>query len=104
MWFLIYAEDVADSETLRAPLRPVHIARREALFEQGRILASGPLSGQPGKPYSGSLLLAKFDSLDEARAWAEADPYAVAGIYRQLIVKHFNRHFPRPQAGQVTAE
>jgi uncharacterized protein len=95
MWFLIYAEDVLDSEVLRAPLRAEHIQRREVLARQGRILASGPLSEQPGKPYSGSLLLAQFDSSEDARAWAEADPYAVAGIYQRLVVKHFNQHFPR---------
>jgi uncharacterized protein YciI len=94
MWFAIYAEDIADSEPLRAPLRAEHIARRELLNREGRILASGPLSLQPGKPYSGSLLLADFESLEAARAWAESDPYAVAGIYSRLVVKHFNQHFP----------
>src|SRR5688572_26782987 len=96
MWFVIYAEDVQDSESLRAPLRIAHVARRAALEREGRLLASGPLSEQPGKPYSGSLLLASFASLEEARAWAEADPYAGAGVYRRLVVKHFNQHFPKP--------
>ena len=94
MWFAIYGVDVPGSETLRGPLRAAHIERREALNRQGRILASGPLSDQAGKPYSGSLLIADFASLEEARAWALDDPYAKAGAYDQLVVKHFNRHFP----------
>jgi uncharacterized protein YciI len=94
MLFLIYAEDVADSEEIRGPLRDEHIARRERLHGAGRILASGPLSEQqPGKPYCGSLMIGEFGSMEEAQRWAQDDPYARAGVYRRLVVRHFNQHF-----------
>lgn len=93
--YLIYAEDVSDSEKLRAPLRKEHIERRARLHEAGRIIVSGPLVEGDGQdiPYSGSLLVAQFDSLEEARHWAMDDPYVHGGVYKQLVVKRINTHY-----------
>lgn len=94
--FLIFAEDVAESEVLRAPLRQEHIRRRELLHREGRVQVSGPLvdSDEAG-PYCGSLLVAEFPSLGAAREWADADPYVKAGVYARIVVRRVNTHFLR---------
>jgi len=93
--YLMYAEDVDHSEALRPPLRDAHIRRRAELAAQGRVVVSGPLwdSDVGQGDYCGSLLVAAFDSMDEAQAWADADPYAQAGIYRRMVVRRVNTHF-----------
>ncbi|OVZ55296.1 hypothetical protein CDO44_24035 [Pigmentiphaga sp. NML080357] len=93
--YLMYAEDVDHSEALRAPLREAHIRRRAELAAQGRVVVSGPLwdSDAAQGDYCGSLLVAAFDSLAQAQAWADADPYARAGIYRRMVVRRINTHF-----------
>lgn len=93
--YVMFAEDVAQSEALRAPLREAHIARRVELAARGRVVVSWPLwdtdAGQGD--YCGSLMVAAFDSMAEAQAWADADPYAQAGIYRRMVVRRVNTHF-----------
>ncbi len=93
--YVMVAEDIEDSERLRAPLRDAHIARRAALAAQGRVIVSGPLWDQDSGAgdYCGSLFVARFDSMAEAQAWADADPYAQAGIYRRMVVRRINTHF-----------
>jgi uncharacterized protein YciI len=92
--YLMYAEDVDHSEALRAPLREAHIRRRAELAAQGRVVVSGPLWDSDAQgDYCGSLLVAAFDSLAQAQAWADADPYARAGIYRRMVVRRINAHF-----------
>lgn len=93
--YVMFAEDIDDSERLRAPLRDAHIARRAALAAQGRVAVSGPLwdDDRGAGSYCGSLLVARFDSMAEAQAWADADPYAQAGIYRRMVVRRVNTHF-----------
>ncbi|MCJ0764383.1 YciI family protein [Variovorax terrae] len=92
--YLVFAEDVSDSEALRAPLREAHIERRAQLHAQGRVRVSGPLvDSDAPDPYCGSLLVAEFPSLEAARAWAEADPYVAAGVYARMVVRRINTHF-----------
>jgi uncharacterized protein YciI len=93
--YVMYAEDVEASERRRAPLRELHIRRRAELQAQGRVVVSGPLWDQDSGrgDYCGSLLVAAFDSLAQAQAWADADPYAQAGIYRRMVVRRINTHF-----------
>lgn len=99
MFYAIISEDVANSLPLRTPVRPQHVARLEALNSAGRLLVAGPHpaidSDNPGDAgFSGSLVIAEFESLQAARAWAEADPYVAAGVYRQVTVKPFKKVLP----------
>ena len=99
MWYLIYSEDVENSLPLRKQARPAHIARLEALKDQGRLFVAGPNpaidSEDPGEAgFTGSTVIAEFNSLDEAKAWADADPYIEAGVYSSVTVKPFKKVLP----------
>ena len=99
MWYAIIAQDVADSLEKRAGARPEHLARLHALANEGRLLIAGPHpavdSPEPGPAgFTGSLVVAEFDSLEAARRWADEDPYALAGVYKDVIVKPFKRVLP----------
>ncbi len=92
MWYLIYAEDVADSLSLRQSARPAHLERLQTLRDAGRLLLAGPNpaidSEDPGSAgFTGSTVIAAFDSLAEAQAWAKSDPYVEAGVYANVSVK-----------------
>lgn len=99
MWYAIMAEDAVDSLDKRMAARPAHLARLQALQDQGRLLLAGPFpaidSPDPGPAgYSGSLIIAEFDSLQAAQDWAEADPFVTAGVYARVTVKPFRRTLP----------
>ena len=99
MWYAIISEDVSDSLPLRQSVRPQHLARLEALTAEGRLLVAGPTpaidTDNPGDAgFTGSVVIADFDSLADARAWADADPYVEAGVYAQVSVKPFKRVLP----------
>lgn len=99
MWYAIMAEDADDSLDKRMAARPAHLARLQALQDQGRLLLAGPFpaidSPDPGPAgYSGSLIIAEFDSLQAAQDWAEADPFVTAGVYARVTVKPFRRTLP----------
>ncbi|AFU97375.1 YciI family protein [Simiduia agarivorans] len=99
MFYAIISEDVANSLPLRKQARPAHIARLEALRDQGRLLIAGPCpaidSEDPGEAgFSGSLVVAEFDSLAAAQAWADTDPYITAGVYQSVVVKPYKKVLP----------
>ncbi|MBL7249824.1 YciI family protein [Alloalcanivorax marinus] len=99
MLYAIISEDVADSLNRRAGARADHLARLERLRDQGRLVLAGPHpavdSADPGEAgFTGSLVVAEFDSLDDARAWADADPYIEAGVYERVTVKPFKAVLP----------
>lgn len=99
MLYAISATDVSDSLPLRKSARDGHIARLHDLREQGRLILAGPCpaidSNEPGADgFTGSLIVAEFDSLEAARAWADADPYVEAGVYAQVSVKPFKKVLP----------
>lgn len=99
MFYAIIAEDVPDSLNLRLSARPAHLERLEALGAEGRLLLAGPHpavdNDDPGDAgFSGSLVVAEFGSLEEAQAWADADPYVEAGVYHRVTVKPFRRVLP----------
>ena len=99
MWYMIYSIDVENSLAMRKEARPAHLARLEALTAEERLLSAGPLpaidSDDPGEAgFTGSLVIAKFDSLEDARSWAANDPYIEAGIYKESIVKPFKLVLP----------
>lgn len=99
MWYVIVSQDVANSGPLRASARPAHLARLEALKSLGRLLVAGPCpaidANDPGDAgFTGSVVIAEFDSLAEAKAWADADPYIDAGVYSDSLVKPFKKVLP----------
>jgi len=99
MFYAIWAEDVPDSLPKRQEARPAHLARLEALHNEGRLLLAGPCpaidSVDPGPAgFTGSLIVAEFPSLEAARAWADADPYVAAGVYARVTVKPWRKVFP----------
>lgn len=99
MWYAIISEDVEGSLELRKGAREAHLARLQALVGEGRLLIAGPHpavdADDPGAAgFTGSLIVADFESLDAAQAWADADPYVAAGVYAQVRVKPFKRVLP----------
>ncbi|MBF0254925.1 MAG: YciI family protein [Gammaproteobacteria bacterium] len=99
MFYCIIGEDQADSLSARLAARPEHLARLNALKDQGRLLLAGPMpaidSPDPGPAgFSGSLIVAEFADLEQAQTWAEADPYVSAGVYAQVQVKPFKPVLP----------
>jgi len=99
MLYAIIATDAPGSLKDRLAARPAHLARLEQLKEQGRLVLAGPHpavdSNDPGEGgFSGSLVVAEFDSLEAAREWAEADPYKAAGVYSDVLVKPFKKVLP----------
>ena len=98
MLYIIFATDIPDSLEKRLSVRPAHLARLQALQDEGRLLTAGPNpaidSADPGTAgFTGSTVIAEFASQQEAEAWAEQDPYVVAGVYQSIIVKPYKRVF-----------
>ncbi|CAJ1270142.1 YciI family protein [Klebsiella pneumoniae] len=98
MLYVIYAEDIADSLEKRLSVRPAHLARLQLLHDEGRLLTAGPMpavdSNEPGAAgFSGSTVIAEFESLEAAQTWANDDPYIAAGVYRQVSVKPYKKVF-----------
>lgn len=99
MYYAIISEDVPNSLALRMTARPAHVARLEALKAEGRLLVAGPHpaidSPDPGEAgFSGSLVIAEFESLEQAQAWANADPYIEAGVYQSVTIKPYKVVLP----------
>lgn len=99
MYYAIIGRDVADSLPLRQQARPSHLERLDELQRDGRLLIAGPFpaidAADPGPAgFSGSLIVAEFDTLAAAEAWAAADPYVSAGVYASVEVKPFKNVLP----------
>lgn len=99
MLYAIIADDRPDSLAARLAARPAHLARLQALQDEGRLLLAGPFpaidANDPGPAgFSGSLIVGEFASLAEAKAWADADPFVAAGVYAQVTVKPFRKTLP----------
>ncbi|MEO8808706.1 MAG: YciI family protein [Rhodanobacter sp.] len=99
MWFCIIGTDVAGSLDKRKGARAAHIARLQALLDEGRLFVAGAFpaieSEDPGPAgFSGSMILAEFRSQGEAQAWADADPYVAAGVYAGVQIKPFRKALP----------
>lgn len=99
MLYAILGEDTEDALAARASARDEHLSRIHALVEDGRLVLAGPMpaidSEDPGPAgFFGSLIVAEFDSLDLARAWADADPYLAAGAWRSVDVRPFLQVLP----------
>ena len=99
MYYAIISQDVDNSLEKRLAARPAHLERLNTLKDAGRLLIAGPHpaidSNDPGDAgFTGSLVVAEFDSLDAAQSWADADPYIEAGVYAQVVVKPFKKVLP----------
>mgnify|MGYP000093503500 CR=1 FL=1 len=99
MWYAVISQDVENSLEKRMGARPEHVARLKALADEGRLLIAGPHPAidceDPGEAgFTGSLVVADFDSLQAAQTWADADPYISAGVYAQVMVKPFKKVLP----------
>ncbi len=99
MLFAIIATDVEDSLAKRLQARPAHLDRLQALQSTGQLVLAGPhpaieAEDPGGAGFTGSLIIAEFDSLADARAWAQADPYVDAGVYADVVIKPFKKVLP----------
>ena len=100
MLYAIFGEDAPGTLESRLGARPAHQARLQALQDEGRLVLAGPFpcidAPDPGPAgFSGSLIVAEFDSLAAAEEWAGKDPYVAAGVYARVVVKPFKQAFPR---------
>ena len=99
MLYAIIGNDHENSLENRLKVRPQHVERLKQLQAEGRLVLAGPNpvidSPDPGPAgFSGSLIVAEFSSLEEARSWADQDPYVTAGVYASVSVKPFNKVLP----------
>jgi uncharacterized protein YciI len=99
MWYAIEGHDAPGSLAARRAARSDHLARLVALRDAGRLLLAGPCPAidaeDPGPAgFSGSIVIAEFESLEAARAWADADPYVAAGVYERVDVRPFRQVLP----------
>ncbi len=98
MYYAIISQDIEESLEKRMSARTDHVDRLETLRNEGRLLTAGPHPKidceDPGpNGFSGSLIVAEFDSLEDAQVWADADPYIAAGVYEKVIVKPYKKVF-----------
>ncbi len=99
MLYAIISQDVENSLEKRMSARPAHIKRLTTLQNEGRLILAGPHPAidnvDPGKAgFTGSLVVAEFDTLEDAQAWADADPYMDSGAYASVMVKPFKKVLP----------
>ena len=99
MWYVIFSQDVENSLERRMSVREQHLARLKELQQQQRLLVAGPMPAidneNPGEAgFTGSTVIAKFESLEQAQQWANTDPYIDAGVYANVIVKPFKKVLP----------
>ena len=99
MLYAVISQDVENSLEKRMSVRPTHIERLNILKNEGRLILAGPHpaidNNEPGEAgFTGSLVVAEFDSLEDAQAWADADPYMASGAYKSVMVKPFKKVLP----------
>lgn len=99
MLYAIIGEDKQDSLEARLAVRPAHLERIRQLQQEGRLLLAGPFPAIDGEDpgsngFTGSLIVAEFDSLEDAQSWASQDPYATTGVFTGVTVKPFKRVLP----------
>ena len=99
MLYAVISQDVENSLEKRMAVRPAHIERLNILKNEGRLILAGPHpaidNNEPGEAgFTGSLVVAEFDSLEDAQTWADADPYLASGVYESVMVKPFKKVLP----------
>lgn len=100
MLYAIVGEDIPNSLEKRTAARPAHLKRVDALIAAGKLVLGGAFpaidSLDPGPAgMTGSLIVAEFNSLDEAKTWINADPYVTEGVFARVTVKPFRKVFPK---------
>ncbi len=100
MLYAILSEDINDSLEKRKSARPAHLKRLDSLQDEGRLVLAGPHpaidSNTPDEAgFTGSLVIAEFSDLQEAKSWADDDPYLAAGVYKHVVVKPFKQIYPK---------
>lgn len=98
MYYVIFAQDKPNTLAQRLAVREKHLARLQQLQAEGRLLTAGPNPAiddeNPGEfGFTGSTVIAQFDSLEAAKHWASEDPYVEAGVYGEVIIKPFKKVF-----------
>ncbi|MCV2883856.1 YciI family protein [Aestuariibacter sp. AA17] len=99
MWYMICATDKPGTLAKRLEARPSHLARLKSLQDEGRLLVAGPFPAidceDPGEAgFTGSLVVAEFECIEQAQQWADADPYITAGVYDSVVVKPYKKVLP----------
>ena len=99
MLYAVISQDIENSLEKRMAVRPAHIERLNILKNEGRLILAGPHptidNNEPGEAgFTGSLVVAEFDSLADAQTWADADPYLASGAYESVVVKPFKKVLP----------
>jgi len=99
MLYAFISQDKPGTLDKRLAARPAHVERLQALKNEGRLILAGPHpaidSEDPGEAgFTGSLVVAEFDSIEDARQWADTDPYVSAGVYENVVVKPFKKVLP----------
>lgn len=93
-YYILLATDADNTMEARKQARPAHLARLEKLQQENRLLTAGPTPlPENSEQISGSVIIARFASLDEAQAWAEADPYVDAGVYSEILIRPYSPTF-----------
>jgi uncharacterized protein YciI len=99
MLYVITGKDSPGALAIRKQVRPQHLARAQQLASEGRMVIAGPCpaidSSDPGPAgFTGSVIIAEFESLEAARAWISADPYVTAGVFDSWEVRPFVQVLP----------
>lgn len=92
MLFVIHCHDKPDHGHLRAENRPAHLEYIEANREN--LYIAGPTLNNDGDGMNGSLLIIDFPDRAAAVAFAEADPYALAGLFESVTIQPWKEVFP----------
>ncbi len=103
--FAIIGYDVANSSAQRTLTRAEHVARLQILDSEQRLLIAGPTPIEHADAdttdnnaiteMSGSIVIAEFDSLQAAQAWAADEPYLRDGVYSHVDIKPFIHVLPK---------
>jgi hypothetical protein len=99
MLYAIFSQDIEDSLDKRMSVRDAHVERLNILKNAGRLVLAGPHpaidNNEPGQAgFTGSLVVAEFDNIEDAQLWADADPYIKSGAYANVVVKPFKKVLP----------
>ncbi|MGO6813579.1 hypothetical protein ELI30_21945 [Rhizobium leguminosarum] len=97
MLFALLCKDKPGHLNVRMDTRPTHIEYLNKLNAESTLKIAGPFLDDDGKP-CGSLIIVEAESKEAARALADADPYAKAGLFESVDVKAYNWVFNKPEA------